>query len=60
MGGGISFLIGLPHSMGHALWQMMGIAVGGILFSFCVFAWPIAYTEFFDAIPVLRIDGEVR
>lgn len=60
MGGGISFLIALPHSMGHTLWTMMATAVWGFLFSFCIFAGPIAYTEFFDVVPVLRLEGEVR
>jgi hypothetical protein len=60
IGGVFSFLAGMPKLSEHAIWQMTATSEWGFLFSLCLFAGPIAYTEFFDIVPVLRIEGDAR
>jgi len=58
MGGGLAILTRFRHPVNFG--QMMAISAWGILFSLCVSVGPIAYTEFFDMVSVIRVEGEVR
>jgi hypothetical protein len=60
IGGGISFLIRFPYSVEEAVFRITGIVLWVLLFSVCVSAGPLAFTEFFDVVPVIRTEGDVR
>lgn len=60
IGGGFALLTRLPLSPDDAFWLVVPTLVWGLLFSICVSAGPVAYTEFCDVVQIFRIEGEVR
>jgi len=59
-GWGFAILAHLPLSPNDAFRLIVLTLAWGLIFSICVFIGPIAYTEFCDAVRILRIEGEVR
>ena len=60
IGGGLSILTGPAWARANALGVMTATLIWGFIFSCCVTIGPILYAEFYDLIPIFRIEGEIR
>ncbi len=57
IGGGFALVIGQTGAPIDVFWLMAATLAWGMLFSICVTIGPIAYTELFDVVAILRLEG---
>ena len=60
IGCGFALLVRLPLTPDDAFWLVVLTLAWGLLFSICVSAGSVVYTEFCNVVRIFRIEGEVR